>query len=107
RRCARRASFPRGASRSCRSRPSSFSRSSSRSYSGRRCFGFLGRCALSRRVDLLPLVLQELLGALLERARLLDPEPRLDRELVLVLAEDVLHAAIARVLEELDGALAD
>src|SRR5262249_27831744 len=43
----------------------------------------------------------------LERASLLDPEPGLDRELVLVLAEDVLHAAIARVLEELHRALAD
>src|SRR5690606_28187356 len=66
-----------------------------------------GGSGLAGRVDLLPLVGEEVLGALLESARLLDAEAGLDRELVLVLAEDVLDAAVARVLEELHRALAD
>ena len=75
------------------------------------CFGLLARaqvgcgCAASRalarglaarRLDRLRLARQEVLRALLDGARLLDAEARLDGELVLVLAQDVLDASCSR-----------
>src|SRR5262249_6003750 len=55
----------------------------------------------------LVLVLGEVLRALLDGAGLLDAEARPDGELVLVLAKDVLDAAVARLFEKLQGAVAD